>query len=151
MSIHLEKVSTDHEDFGYLIELLDRDLWKRYPDTQQFFDQFNKVKLDAKAIVAYLDNKPVGCGCFREAADAGVVEMKRMFVLDEARGKGIAKAVLSELEQWAKQEGNRRAILETGTGQPEAIALYTKMGYDRIPNYEPYVGSDESVCMGKDL
>lgn len=151
MIIHLEKVTTDHPDFIYLIELLDRDLWNRYPDTQQFFDQFNKVKLDAKAIVAYLDNKPVGCGCFRVASDDGIVEMKRMYVKDEARGKGIAKAVLSELEKWAKDEGNRRAILETGTGQPEAIALYTRVGYDRIANYDPYIGSDESVCMGKDL
>ncbi|SEO93718.1 GNAT family N-acetyltransferase [Paenibacillus sp. OV219] len=151
MGIQLEKVTTDHADFGYLIELLDRDLWNRYPDTQQFFHGFNQVKLGAKAIVAYVDNKPVGCGCYREAEEAGIVEMKRMFVLEEVRGRGIARAIMNELEQWAKQEGNRRAILETGTGQPEAIALYTKLGYVQIENYEPYIGSEDSVCMGKDL
>lgn len=149
--IRLSRVSPDHEDFQHLIELLDKDLWNRYPETQQFFAPFNRIKLDANAIVAYDEESPVGCGCYRVTEDGNVVEIKRMYVKPEVRGRGIAQSVLTALEQWAKYEGKRRAILETGTNQPEAISLYKKLGYELIDLYEPYVNSEESVCMGKDL
>lgn len=145
------KVSSENPDFCNLIEQLDQELWKRYPQTQQFFNSFNKVKLDANVIVAFERNEPVGCGCFRETEDQGVVEMKRMYVKEEKRGRGIAKAILRGLEEWARNEGNHKAILETGINQPEAIALYKNSGYQPIPNYGPYVDIDESVCMGKEL
>ncbi|MBO9600148.1 MAG: GNAT family N-acetyltransferase [Cohnella sp.] len=149
--VQLRRVSPDHEDFQHLIELLDQDLWNRYPETQQFFAPYNRIKLDANAVVAYDEETPVGCGCYRATEDGRVVEIKRMFVKPEVRGKGIAIEVLAALEQWAIEEGKRRAILETGTNQPEAIALYKKLGYEPIDRYEPYVDSEESVCMGKDL
>lgn len=149
--IELRRVPADHADFRELIALLDRDLWGRYPDTQQFFDVHNKVNLEANAVVAYLDDKPVGCGCYRETRDEFTVEIKRMFVKEEARGKGIAQSVVKELEKWAFDKGKREALLETGTGQPEAISLYIKLGYVRIDHYGPYIGSEESVCMGKML
>ncbi|TCN01988.1 ribosomal protein S18 acetylase RimI-like enzyme [Paenibacillus sp. BK033] len=149
--IQLLRVSAEHADFRALIKLLDKDLWNRYPDTQQFFDAHNQVKLEANAVVAYLDDRPVGCGCYREMSDEYTVEIKRMFVKEEARGRGIAKRIVKELEQWAAEEGKREALLETGTGQPEAISLYKKLGYVRVANYGPYIGSEESVCMGKKL
>ncbi|MDF2684160.1 MAG: GCN5-related N-acetyltransferase [Brevibacillus sp.] len=149
--ISLTRTSADHPDFGRLVELLDKDLWNRYPDTQQSFVAFNVIKLDAKVVVAYVDNSPVGCGCFRETEEEGVVEMKRMYVTDNARGKGIAKKILGELEEWAVEIGKKRAILETGTNQPEAVSLYDKLGYEVIDRYEPYVDSEKSICMGKVL
>lgn len=149
--ISLNRVSPEHQDFRQLIELLDKDLWDRYPQTQQFFATFNKIKLGANAIVAYYEDVPVGCGCYRATDEITTVEIKRMFVKPEARGKGIAKAVLTALEHWAQEEGKSRAILETGTNQPEAISLYTKLGYELIDRYEPYVDSEESVCMAKIL
>ncbi|MNC67949.1 Acetyltransferase (GNAT) family protein [compost metagenome] len=72
-----------------------------------------------------------------------------MYVQDEKRGKGIASRVLRELEAWAKEAGKERAILETGLGQPEAIALYKKCGYRQIDRYEPYTDREDSVCMAK--
>lgn len=149
--IVLKRVSPDHPDFQFLIQLLDKDLWNRYPDTQQFFVGFNKIKQDAKAIVAYLDDQPAGCGCFRDAEGATAVEIKRMYVKEEARGRGIAQHILKGLEQWAREEGSRRAVLETGVHNPEAISLYKKLGYELIEKYEPYVNSKDSVCLGKDL
>ncbi|WP_336772072.1 GNAT family N-acetyltransferase [Paenibacillus sp. MMO-58] len=149
--IQLLRVAADHVDFRELIMLLDKDLWSRYPDTQQFFDAHNQVKLDANAVVAYLDDVPVGCGCYREAGDEHTIEIKRMFVKEEARGRGIAQRIVKELEQWASEEGKQEAVLETGTGQPEAISLYKKLGYVQVANYGPYIGSEESVCMGKKL
>jgi GNAT superfamily N-acetyltransferase len=146
-----KRTSSDDADFALLIGLLDQELWRRYPETQTFFSAFNKIKLDAKAVVAYEDGKPVGCGCYRETAEGQTVEIKRMYVLDEKRSKGIAGQVLRELEVWAREAGNQRAILETGRGQPEAIALYTKSGYAEIDRYAPYTDREDSVCMGKDL
>lgn len=149
--VELKRTSSEDVDFETLIGLLDQDLERRYPDTRDFFQPLNKIKLGAKAVVAYEDGKPVGCGCFREAAENQTVEIKRMYVLDEKRGRGVAGQVLRELETWAKETGKERAILETGYGQPEAIALYTKNGYVEIERYAPYTDSEESVCMGKDL
>lgn len=149
--IDIKRTSTEDPDFCNLIGLLDKDLWSRYPKTQQNYTAHNMIECDAKVVVVYLDGMPAGCGCYRETEEPETVEIKRMYVLERARGKGLASTVLQELEQWAAAAGQRAAILETGVNQPEAIALYAKLGYRRIANYGPYAGNPESVCMGKDL
>lgn len=149
--IELVRTATDDSDFQALIEKLDQDLWSRYPETQQFFQTFNKIKLDARAVVAYENGEPAGCGCFRETGDGHVVEIKRMYVIEAARGRGIARQILQALEEWAKEAGKRQAVLETGINQPEAISLYKKGGYRQIDRYEPYVDREDSICMGKQL
>jgi putative acetyltransferase len=103
--ISIKRASSENPDFCSLIELLDQDLWNRYPETQQNFIAFNVVKLDANVIVAYDDDSAVGCGCFRVTEDESRVEIKRMYVKEEKRGKGIAKLILMELEAWALEEG----------------------------------------------
>ena len=147
----IKRTSSGDPDFSFLLRLLDEDLWKRYPKTQQNYEAHNIIKQDANVVIAYADGEPVGCGCFRDTGVPGTVEIKRMYVAEPQRGKGIAKAMLRELESWASEGGWRRAVLETGVNQPEAIALYTKTGYARIDNYGPYIGNRESVCMGKAL
>ena len=92
----------------------------------------------------------MGCGAFREK-EKDTVEIKRMFVHPDYRKKGIASAVLAELEIWAKEVGYIYTILETGKNQPEAINLYQKQNYTIIPNYPPYEKMDNSVCMKKTL
>ena len=74
-----------------------------------------------------------------------------MFVHLDYRGKGISKTVLNELEKWAQDNGFKKAILETGTKQFEAIGLYQKSGYKKIDNYGQYAGIETSVCMLKEL
>ena len=74
-----------------------------------------------------------------------------MFTLPEYRGKGIAKAILTELELWAKEEGYKLALLETGNKQKDAIGLYQKLGYEFTENFGQYVGVENSVCMKKSL
>ncbi|NEW09447.1 GNAT family N-acetyltransferase [Paenibacillus sp. SYP-B3998] len=149
--ISIKRTSSENPDFCSLIELLDKDLWNRYPETQQNFIAFNVVKLDAYVIVAYEDDGAVGCGCFRVTENERIVEIKRMYVKEEKRGKGIAKSILMELEAWALEAGKIGAVLETGINNPEAISLYNKLGFEQIENYEPYVNNKESICMGKDL
>lgn len=93
----------------------------RYPGTQQNFVEFNYVNLDFRVIVAYYAGIPVGCGCFKETKIDNIVEMKRIYVKEDYRGKGIAKIVLSALEQWAIEEDYISSILETGITQPDYL------------------------------
>ncbi len=74
-----------------------------------------------------------------------------MFVTKECRGKGLAKIVLNELENWAIEEGFKNAILETSKHFIPATSLYKNAGYKIIPNYDQYVELEESVCMKKNL
>lgn len=101
-------------------------------------------------LLASLDGEPVGCGAIR-MLDTGDAEIKRMYVKPEARGNGVARSVLHELEAESRRLGAKRMILETGFRQVEALALYRREGFDEIPRYEPYVDAEHSVCMAKTL
>ena len=132
------------------MQFLDRDLAQRDGDEHGFYAQYNKIALIKHAVVAYADDEPVGCGAFKEyTSDA--VEIKRMFVQPAHRQRGVARAVLAELETWAAELGFANCVLETGKRQPEAIALYQRSGYEFTPNYGQYVGIDNSVCLRKTL
>jgi GNAT superfamily N-acetyltransferase len=134
-----------------LIAELDADLQARYGGVQALYAPLNHVKDDAPFVVAVADDgTPVGCGSFRPY-DASTLEVKRMFVAAAARRRGIASAVLGELEAWGRERGFATAILETGTLQAEAIAMYERCGYARIPPFPPYVDMPASVCMRKAL
>jgi GNAT superfamily N-acetyltransferase len=142
------RTDSDHPDFRTLVALLDQDLAIRDGEDHAFYQQFNKVDQIKHVVVAMMGNEAIGCGAIRAYAP-DVMEVKRMFVLPEYRGKGVAGAILSELEHWASELGFARCILETGQMQPEAIRLYLKSGYAIIPNYGQYAGVENSVCMEK--
>ena len=144
------RTTSDHADFRQLVALLDQDLGARYGEAQAFYAQFNKLNTIQHALVGFWENQPVGCGAIR-AFSADSVEIKRMFVLPALRGKGVAAAILSELEDWAAELGYSRCILETGDKQPEAIRLYQKSGYSVIPNFGQYAGDESSICMEKKI
>ena len=118
-------------------------------DDHAFYDQFNKIDALQHCIVLFEEENPVGCGAIK-GYDGETAEIKRMFVIPEFRGKGYASAILNELEQWAKKLQFKKVILETGTGQKEAIKLYRKT-YEQIENYGQYKGVDTSVCFSKEL
>jgi GNAT superfamily N-acetyltransferase len=105
---------------------------------------------DGVFLVGRVDGKAVACGGFRRH-DATACEVKRMFVPAEHRGHGYARALLVALEDAARAAGYRRVLLETGTGQPEAIALYESAGYSRVPGFGLYRSSPNNRCYGKDL
>ncbi|WP_091084986.1 GNAT family N-acetyltransferase [Micromonospora nigra] len=97
-------------------------------------------------LVARLDGEPVGCGGWRSHGDAGdTAELKRMYTAPQARGRGVARAILAAVERSAWEQGRKRIILECGDRQPEAIAMYTAAGYERIPNFGFY--RDEPGCL----
>jgi RimJ/RimL family protein N-acetyltransferase len=141
---------TDSEDINFqqLVTRLDADLAIRDGADHAYYAQFNTTNQIRNAIVGYQDDLPVACGAFKPFS-AGTVEIKRMFVDENQRGKGIALQVLSELEKWAIEDGNHTCVLETGKNQPEAIRLYQKAGYARIPNYGQYAIMENSLCFQK--
>ena len=146
--IRIIKTDASQPDFKKLVALLDADLAERDGEDHSFYDQFNKLHLIKYALVAYEKDTPVACGAIKEF-EPNVMEVKRMYVTPEKRGKGIASKVLSSLENWARELGYQKCVLETGKRQPEAIALYTKNGYQIIPNYGQYAGIENSVCFEK--
>ena len=150
--ISVKRTTPDDPSVMALIKKLDRELWERYPTDQSFFDAFNKLPEDARVVVAFSDETPVGCGAFKPLeTPEKAVEIKRMYVDPSVRGRAIGVLLLENLEIWAKEDGFNYAQLETGDNQPEAIRLYEKAGYQRIPNYEPYIGVEISLCYGKKL
>lgn len=103
-------------------------------------------------MIGYLDDVPVACGGWRVNDElVGAAEIKRMYVVDSARGQGLARLVLAHLEVTAREAGLERMVLETGLRQPEAISLYTSSGYERIDNFGVYRDHPESRCFGKPL
>ena len=146
--IKILRTDSSNTDFINLVKLLDKELQIRDGEDHTFYAQYNKIDKLKNVVVAFYNDIAVGCGAIKEY-DISTIEVKRMFVKDEYRSKGIATKVLIELELWTGELGYNRCILETGLKQPEAIHLYKKNHYKVIPNYGQYAGVDNSVCMEK--
>nr|WP_182456381.1 GNAT family N-acetyltransferase [Streptacidiphilus sp. P02-A3a] len=108
--------------------------------------------------VAYdQDGRAVGTGAWRarEGNEAGLAdgdaEIKRMYTVPAARGRGLARRMLRFLEREAQRAGRRRMVLETGTEQPEALALYAAEGYLPMEKFGVYRDAEECVCLAKTL
>jgi GNAT superfamily N-acetyltransferase len=144
------RTTSAHPDFRKMVIALDEDLYLRNGDTQKLYEQYNQIDQIKHAMLIYIDREPVGCGCFKQF-DLETIEVKRMFVLPEMRGKRLATGLLKELEKWAIEEGNTKAVLETGLRQVEAQRLYSVAGYSRTENYGQYIGMEDSICYRKEL
>jgi putative acetyltransferase len=102
------------------------------------------------SLMVVIDGVPVACGALRHLED-GVAEIKRMFVGEAYRRRGLASATLLALEEQARRFGYAVARLETGAVQPEAMAFYEANGYRRIDCYRQWSGYRLSVCYEKRL
>ncbi|MGG5209722.1 GNAT family N-acetyltransferase [Chryseobacterium sp. MIQD13] len=137
-------------DFQNLVKLLDADLAVRNGEDHAFYDQFNKIDSIKNCIVIYIDETPAACGAFKKFSE-DTVEIKRMYTNPDFRKRGLASAIVQELESWARESGYSTAVLESSLEQNEALSVYEKSGYCRIPNYGQYIGIDKSVCYKKVL
>jgi GNAT superfamily N-acetyltransferase len=150
MSITLRRTSSDDPQFIALVRLLDAELADRDGEEHGFYAQFNKIDHIRHVILALDGERALGCGAIK-AFDEHSMEVKRMYVLPEARQRGIASQVLAALESWARELGFSQTVLETGSRQTEAVAMYDRNGYGRIPNYGQYIGVTNSICFAKQL
>jgi GNAT superfamily N-acetyltransferase len=148
--ITLLRTDSSHPDFRKLVNLLDAELAERDGDEHAFYNQFNQIDNLKYVVLAGKNGVFIGCGTIK-VLDNEAMEVKRMFVAKEARGRGVARIILAELEKWASELGNLVCRLETGKRQPEAIAFYEKEGYQIIPNYLQYEAVENSICFEKKL
>lgn len=133
-----------------LIAELDAELIERYPGHDQYgirTDGFEDA--GGRFYVLYVGGEPVGCGAVRPYRDAA--ELKRIFVKRLHRGRGLSRAILTHLEAEAARAGYRRAVLETGPRQQEAIGLYQATGWTPIEKFGEYETDPISLCFGKQL
>ncbi|MBO9617300.1 MAG: GNAT family N-acetyltransferase [Dyadobacter sp.] len=144
------RTTSDSPDFQNLTSDLDDELCRIYNTNKEDYEEYNRITGLPTVILAYENDTAIACGCFKQF-DAHRIELKRMFVKPEFRGKGIASIMVDELERWGKELGYGTMILETGKGQPDAIALYRKLGYDDIPHFGEFPEESRSVCLGKGL
>lgn len=136
-----------------LILALNDELSERYPEQGA-----NHFRVDPEDVApghgAYLvasdRGVAVACGAIRRH-DAQTAEIKRMYVVPEARGRGLSRLLLAALEAEGRSLGATRLVLETGDRQVEALALYGHSGFVQIPRFGEYLESPLSVCMAKDL
>ncbi|TNE79256.1 MAG: GNAT family N-acetyltransferase [Bacteroidetes bacterium] len=148
--LQIIRTNASHPEFIQLVEKLDRYLAVTDGDDHAFYHQYNGI-LDIPHVVLAMEGEiAIGCGAIK-AIDTDAMEVKRMFVEPDQRGKGIAGLILQELEKWTLELGKSKCLLETGLQQPEAIRLYEKSGYAKIPNYGQYAGVENSLCFEKRL
>ncbi|QMU80182.1 GNAT family N-acetyltransferase [Streptacidiphilus sp. PB12-B1b] len=148
-----------HPDAQRLIAEVQQEYVVRYGDID--VTPVDPAEFDAPAglfAVVYDDRgEPVGTGAWRarEANDVGLAdgdaEIKRMYTVPSARGRGLARRMLRFLEEQALAAGRRRMVLETGTEQPEALALYAAEGYLPTRKFGVYREHEQCVCLAKPL
>jgi putative acetyltransferase len=132
-----------------LIARLSAELAALYPeDASAGAANFNPADVAGPGsifLIAWLDGQPVGSGTLRPM-ELGVAEVKRMYVEPAARGRGVSRRLLAELERAAAGMGYTTVRLETGLRQSAAIRLYDTSGYYRIANYGLYDENPQSIC-----
>jgi GNAT superfamily N-acetyltransferase len=154
----IERLPITHPDSALLVEEVQGEYVARYggpdetPIDPTYFEEPNGA-----FFVGYLDGRPVATGAWRRRTDVLVggssltAEVKRMYVVPSARGRGLARQMLAHLEDTARAAGAEVMVLETGARQPEAITLYQSSGYLPIPGFGFYRDSPISRCMARRL
>ncbi len=146
----IKPVNPAQTEVMQLIEQLDQYQSSLYPPESNHLDSIDEMsKSNAYFIAAYSDSEICGIGSVKLIDDYG--EIKRVYVPSNQRGKGIAQAIMKELERYLVKKAVTYARLETGIHQKEAIQLYQKLGYDRIDPFGDYKVDPLSVFMEKKL
>jgi putative acetyltransferase len=136
----------DSADAQRLIGDLDDHLNSLYPPE----DNFTELPTADAFLIARIDDVAVGCGAVR-FLDASTAEVKRMYVAPAARGNGVGRRLLEDLEAFARSRGAQRLVLETGPLQVEALALYERAGFITTPCWGEYAHGKNSLCFEKPL
>lgn len=155
LSIELRRVAYGEPDALRLVEEVQQEYVRRYggPDNTPL-DPAMFEPPTGSFFVAYVEGEPVATGAWRRSEVAALgatrtAEIKRMYVVPRLRGAGVARRMLAHLEASAADFGAEALVLETGTAQPEAIALYESSGYTPVPGFGHYRDEPMSRCFGK--
>ncbi|GAB3307347.1 GNAT family N-acetyltransferase [Geodermatophilus aquaeductus] len=143
--MRLAAASWDDEDVQRLATAQQAELRARYDGDSEPGTTPSAADVSVVLVARDAAGTALGCGALRTLGD-GVAEVKRMYVVPEARGRGVSKLVLAGLEDAARARGWTVLRLETGPRQPEAIALYEGAGYRPIPAFGGYVDDPDAGC-----
>lgn len=148
MNISIERA--DAPGVRELLELSDEFHAALYPPEGNYLlDISELLQPEVTVVVARDGDRAIGMGAI--VRKDGYAEVKRMYLRDDARGRGIADDILQSLEAAARAADVRTLQLETGPLQPAAIAFYERNGFTPIPNFGEYADSEYSVCFAKRL
>jgi putative acetyltransferase len=147
--ITIIRTNSENQNFKKLVQLLNSDLAERDGESHPL-SQFNTIDNIKYVVLAYENHKPIGCGSIAEY-DLNTMEIKRMYVSPEVRGKRIGTNILIELENWAKELGSLKCVLFTGTNQPEANRLYERNAYIQIQKYGKLAEIADCLCFAKEI
>lgn len=111
---------------------------------------FNTLAEIHDVLLVYDGDRAVASASFK-ARDSSTVEIKRVWVEADHRGRHLSRPMMEKLEQRAKEKGYSRVVLQTRKACVEAVGLYRSLGYSQIPNYPPYDTMPFAVCFAKDL
>jgi GNAT superfamily N-acetyltransferase len=156
--LRVEHVPFDHDDAQLLNDEVQAEYVVRYGTPDLTHMDAGQFAAPAGAFyVGYRDDVPVTMGGWRFRTDVSrlgsqrPVEVKRMYVAPAARRDGLARLMLAHLEATARTAGADVVLLETGTAQPEAMALYESSGYERIEPFGYYRAHPSNRCYGRVL
>ncbi len=153
--LQVVRVPITHPDAQALIEAVQAEYVARYGGQDESpIDPADFEDPQGRFYVAYVEDTPVATGAWRRSSVHALgaevtAEVKRMYVVPAAQRRGVARRMLAHLEATAAEAGIGAMVLETGMKQPEAIALYTSSGYEPIPGFGYYCGSELSRCFGR--
>ena len=143
-AVQICPVPWDDPDVQRLTAAQQAELRARYEGGQEPGTPPSAADVAVVLIARDPSGEAVGCGALRPLG-GGVAEIKRMYVVPAARGRGVSKLVLAGLEAAARDRGWTTLRLETGPRQPEAVALYEGAGYRPIPAFGGYADADDSL------
>lgn len=146
--IELTVEDPDQPQVRALLAASDALMASLYPPTSNHLLDIDALKRpEVTFVVAREDGRVLGCGAL--VRSAGWAELKRMFVPPAARGRGIGRRILLQLERIAIESGIGLLRLETGVSQLEALALYRSAGFAEIAPFGAYAPDPLSVFMEK--
>ena len=156
--LRIEQVPVTHPDAQLLIEAVQQEYVLRYGGRDRTPMLPTELEPPGGAFfVGYRGGRPVMTGAWRFRDDVSRLgssrpaEVKRMYVDRSARRQGLARRMLAHLEGTARTAGAEVMIMETGTAQPEAMALYQAAGYELIEPFGHYQDAPRNRCYGRRL
>lgn len=147
----LRPLPYDHPVARYLVERVQQEYVVRYGGRDAaVVDPADFEPPAGLFLVAEVDGVPAACGAWR-LLPSGDVEIKRVYVEPAFRRRGLARRMMAALEDSAAAAGHRAVVLNTGQQQPEALALYDRLGYRPVPGYGVYACAPDAVFLGREL
>ena len=152
MKLKVIHTNSENSDFITLGQMMDKEVdnYINPTEVEKFAYSLDNIE---NCFVAYNNNQPVGCGCFKPFK-LSIAELHKVYTIPAYRANGVCHAIIKNIEKVAKSCGYKTLVLETSKemqSSSPSVKVYEKLGYKIIKNFPPYIDENESICMAKDL